>query len=47
MIGGTSVRCIAPELQLTFRLGYAWSAADRHDLGALAEAFNIPLPPGF
>ncbi len=45
MIDGTRVRCIAPELQLTFRLGYEWGEHDKHDLRLLAAEFGIPLPP--
>jgi lincosamide nucleotidyltransferase A/C/D/E len=46
-IAGRHVPCIAPELQLAFRLGYGWSAKDKHDLGLLSAEFGIPLPPTF
>jgi lincosamide nucleotidyltransferase A/C/D/E len=44
-IDGRPVSCIAPELQLAFRLGYPLSEKDRHDLRLLAAEFGIPLPP--
>jgi lincosamide nucleotidyltransferase A/C/D/E len=44
-IAGKSVSCIAPELQLRFRLGYPLSQRDRHDLRLLAAEFGTPLPP--
>jgi lincosamide nucleotidyltransferase A/C/D/E len=44
-VGGRSVSCIAPELQLRFRLGYVWTERDRHDLRLLHERFGVPLPP--
>ena len=46
-IADQPVHCIAPELQLSFHLGYEWRAEDRHDLALLARAFGIPLPPDF
>jgi lincosamide nucleotidyltransferase A/C/D/E len=45
-IEGAPVRCISPELQLIFRLGYQWQAEDVHDLTLLSDEFSIPLPPG-
>jgi lincosamide nucleotidyltransferase A/C/D/E len=44
-VEGRSVRCIAPELQLAFRLGYVWTERDRHDMRLLHDEFGIPLPP--
>jgi lincosamide nucleotidyltransferase A/C/D/E len=44
-IGGRSVPCVTPELQLRHHLGYEWDENDRHDLGLLAEEFGLPLPP--
>jgi lincosamide nucleotidyltransferase A/C/D/E len=44
-VGERAVRCIAPELQLAFRLGYVWTERDRHDLRLLRTRFGIPLPP--
>jgi lincosamide nucleotidyltransferase A/C/D/E len=44
-IAGERVRCIAPELQLRFHLGYAWTEKDRHDLEILHAEFGVPLPP--
>ena len=40
-IGGRSVRCLSPELLVTFHLGYEPRAIDRHDMAALAEAFGL------
>ena len=44
-INSSPVSCIAPELQLTFRLGYPLSEKDRHDLRLLHGEFGTPLPP--
>lgn len=44
-VGGRPVRCVTAELQLRHRLGYPWRAVDEHDLGRLAERFDLPLPP--
>lgn len=38
------VPCITPELQLAHHLGYPLDEDDRHDLGLLANRFNLPLP---
>jgi lincosamide nucleotidyltransferase A/C/D/E len=46
-VAGRSVRCLTPQLQLRHHLGYPPDENDRHDLRALAERFNIGLPPGF
>jgi len=43
-IGGREVRCLAPELLLTFHLGYEPRDIDRRDMAALAERFRIQLP---
>jgi lincosamide nucleotidyltransferase A/C/D/E len=43
-IGGREVRCLTPELLLTFHLGYEPRDIDRRDMAALAERFRIPLP---
>jgi lincosamide nucleotidyltransferase A/C/D/E len=44
-IGGRPVRCLSPELQLRFRLGFEWSDRDVHDIRLLIEGFGIPAPP--
>ena len=38
-IGGREVRCLSPELQAHFHLGYDWREVDDHDLRLLTEAF--------
>ncbi|HVF12036.1 MAG TPA: amino acid transporter [Actinomycetota bacterium] len=45
-IGDKVVRCLSPELQFRFRLGYEWSDKDRHDIRLLTERFGAgPIPP--
>ena len=44
-IAGREVRCLTPELQVRFRMGYEWNERDEHDLTLLASHFEIPLPP--
>jgi lincosamide nucleotidyltransferase A/C/D/E len=45
-IGGRSVRCLSPELQVRFRLAHEWTENDEHDLRLLADHFDVgPLPP--
>lgn len=44
-IAGRGVRCLTPELQVRFRMGYEWSEHDEHDLNLLASHFEIPVPP--
>lgn len=46
-IAGRAVRCLTPELQVRFRMGYEWSERDEHDLSLLASHFEVPLPPPF
>jgi lincosamide nucleotidyltransferase A/C/D/E len=47
-IAGLKVRCISPELQVRFRMGYEWTERDEHDIGLLAETYpEMPLPPPF
>jgi lincosamide nucleotidyltransferase A/C/D/E len=47
-IAGRDVRCLSPELQIRFRLGYEWSSRDEHDIALLTERFHVgPLPPPF
>jgi len=48
VIADTPVRCLSPELQARFRLGYEWSERDEHDMRLLAERFGTGmLPPPF
>jgi lincosamide nucleotidyltransferase A/C/D/E len=44
-IGGRPIRCLSPQLQLRFRLGYEWSERDVHDVRLLIEHFGVPAPP--
>jgi lincosamide nucleotidyltransferase A/C/D/E len=46
-IGGRPVRCLSPQLQMRFRLGYEWSERDVHDVRLLVERFGVPAPPPF
>ena len=46
-IGGRPVRCLSPELQLRFRLGYEWSERDVHDIRLLIERCGVSAPPPF
>jgi lincosamide nucleotidyltransferase A/C/D/E len=46
-IGGRTVRCLSPRLQLRFRLGYEWSERDVHDVRLLIERFGVSAPPPF
>jgi lincosamide nucleotidyltransferase A/C/D/E len=46
-IGGRAVRCGTPELQLTFHQHYEPREHDRRDMAALAEAFDLSLPPAY
>ena len=41
------VRCLSPQLQLRFRLGYEWSERDVHNVRLLVERFGVPAPPPF
>lgn len=45
-IGGREVRCLSPELQVRFHLGYRWTEADERDLRLLSETFGLPMPDG-
>jgi lincosamide nucleotidyltransferase A/C/D/E len=44
-IGERHVRCVSAETQLRHHLGYEWDAEDEQDIVALAEHFDLPLPP--
>jgi hypothetical protein len=47
MINGRPVRCVTAELQVRHHLGYTTSDKDRADLRALADAFDVAVPPGW
>jgi lincosamide nucleotidyltransferase A/C/D/E len=44
-IAGRRVRCLSPELQLRFHLGYEWKECDERDLRLLTERFGVASPP--
>jgi lincosamide nucleotidyltransferase A/C/D/E len=46
-IGGRKVRCGTPELQVAFHRRYEPRDHDRRDMAALAEAFDLSLPPPY
>jgi len=43
-IAGHPVRCLSPELQLQFHLGYEPDDTDRQDVAQLCRHFDLPLP---
>lgn len=43
-IGGHSVRCIPPEWMVQFHTGYKLDENDYHDVRALCQKFNLPIP---
>jgi lincosamide nucleotidyltransferase A/C/D/E len=43
-IGSRDVRCLTPELLVTFHLGYEPRDIDRNDMAALAERYGLELP---
>src|SRR5262249_33186431 len=43
-IGGYAVRCLNPELQLRFHVGYEPDEDDRHDVELLCRYFGLELP---
>ncbi len=43
-IGGREVRCLTPELLVTFHLGYEPRDIDRRDMAALAAHYGLELP---
>ena len=47
MIGGRTVRCLTPELLVRFHAGYEPRDVDRADMAALAERFQVSLPPAY
>ncbi|MGH2694531.1 MAG: nucleotidyltransferase domain-containing protein [Actinomycetota bacterium] len=44
-IGGRSVRCTTPDLQVRHHLGYDLKAKDIRDLRLLREHFSVSIPP--
>jgi lincosamide nucleotidyltransferase A/C/D/E len=47
VIAGRQVRCLSPQLQFRFRMGYEWGDRDEHDVRLLVEHFGLPSPPTF
>jgi len=47
LIGGRTVRCCSPDLQLAFHAHYEPRPHDRADMAALADAFGLELPPAY
>jgi lincosamide nucleotidyltransferase A/C/D/E len=47
VIAGREVRCLGPQLQFRFRMGYEWSERDEHDIRLLVGHFGLPSPPTF
>lgn len=43
-VRGKPVRCLTPELQIAFHLGYEPDDDDRHDIRLLASHFGLLLP---
>ncbi len=43
-IAGYPVKCIPPDVMLEFHTGYELDADDYHDVKAISERFNLPLP---
>jgi len=46
-IAGRPVRCLSPQIQFRFRMGYEWGERDEHDIRLLIEHFGVPSPPSF
>lgn len=44
MVAGRRVRCLTPELQLRFHLGYPPDADDAHDVALLCQHFGLDVP---
>jgi lincosamide nucleotidyltransferase A/C/D/E len=47
VIQGQAVRCLSPQLQLRFHLGYAPDDDDRHDVALLCQRFGLEVPDGY
>lgn len=46
-IGEEAVACVTAELQVRHHLGYSPSEDDLRDIRALADAFDVVIPPGW
>jgi lincosamide nucleotidyltransferase A/C/D/E len=46
-INGLTIRCLTPELQLRFHLGYEPDDDDRHDVAMLCEHFGLAVPDAY
>jgi lincosamide nucleotidyltransferase A/C/D/E len=47
LIGGRSVRCLSPEMQLLTHAGYEPDDDDRADMAVVAEVSGLTLPPPY
>jgi lincosamide nucleotidyltransferase A/C/D/E len=47
LIGGRTVRCATPELQVAFHAHYEPREHDLRDMAALAAEFGLSLPPAY
>ncbi len=43
-VGDRPVRCLSPELQVAFHLGFEPDDDDRHDVRMLCQRFALPVP---
>ncbi|SHK62087.1 DNA-binding transcriptional regulator, FadR family [Pseudonocardia thermophila] len=46
-IAGRAVRCIAPQWLVQFHTGYRVDVDDWHDVAALCDRFDLPVPPDY
>ena len=46
-IDGVAVKCITPAWMVKFHTSYTLDENDYHDVKALCEKFNIPIPPEY
>ena len=46
-INGYPVKCVPPDVMVEFHTGYDIGENDLHDVTALCERFNIPLPKDY
>jgi lincosamide nucleotidyltransferase A/C/D/E len=47
VIQGQLVRCLSPQLQLRFHLGYEPDDDDRHDVALLCQRFGLEVPEAY
>jgi len=47
MVGGRTVRCIAPDWEVRFHTGYPVDEQDWQDVSALCARFGIPVPQDY